>query len=97
MVNFTKADIVSTPSAFLNYYLTGLHFGASNISLFSALPGGALDSYGAFNFIGAAGYWWSSSAYGSSPWYRYLNYSSANANRNFDSKQNGFSVRCIKD
>ncbi len=35
MVNFTQADIVSTPTAFLNYYLTGLHFGASNINTVS--------------------------------------------------------------
>ena len=31
MSNFTKADIILKPTEFLNYYLTGLHFGASNI------------------------------------------------------------------
>jgi len=31
MSNFTKADIVLKPTEFLNYYLTGLHFGATNI------------------------------------------------------------------
>ena len=31
MVNFTKADILLNPTAFLNYYLTGLNFGATNI------------------------------------------------------------------
>jgi len=39
MPNFTKADIVSSPTEFLNYYLTGLHFGASNIETTGSTTG----------------------------------------------------------
>ena len=39
MSNFVKADIVSNPTVFLNYYLTGLRFGASNIITASSSTG----------------------------------------------------------
>lgn len=53
---------------------------------------------GDFFNIGANGYWWSSSE--DDPfyaWYRYLYSNDGNVYRNFNGKQNGFSVRCIKE
>ena len=72
---------------------------ATNETGFTALPGGYRFSYdGTFINIGYYGNWWSSTEYGtSSAWGRHMYYNSSNASRNFSSKVNGFSVRCIKD
>jgi uncharacterized protein (TIGR02145 family) len=71
---------------------------ATNSSGFSGLPGGYHSRYdGAFNFIGYAGYWWSSTWYGNSI-ARYLNYLSGSVPSNhYYDKAFGFSVRCLKD
>jgi uncharacterized protein (TIGR02145 family) len=74
------------------------NFGASNISLFSALPGGYREYNGYFFTIGAYGFWWSSSEDDTYyAWFRNLYNFNGNVNRNNSDKQNGFSVRCIKD
>ena len=72
---------------------------ASNLSGFSGLPGGYRDgSYGLVLNIGFAGYWWNSSENSSNfATSRSLGYNSAEAFRNSDYKQNGFSVRCLKN
>ncbi|MFA5648142.1 MAG: PEGA domain-containing protein [Bacteroidales bacterium] len=65
---------------------------------FSALPGGTRYSSGYFLYIGNGGYWWSATegtTYGA--WYRLMSYSSSNVFRNDDSKELGFSVRCLRD
>ena len=71
----------------------------NNTSGFAGLPGGFRDYSGVFNFIGANGTWWSSSEfYTSSAWSRILNDDNGNVYRNFGNyKQNGFSVRCLRD
>ncbi len=71
-------------------------FGTSG---FFALPSGYRDnSDGAFYDVGEHGYWWSSTEYDSSTaYYRYLHYYSANVNRYYYYKSNGFSVRCVRD
>jgi len=72
--------------------------GATNESGFTALPGGGRYFDGTFSSIGSIGCWWSStellttSARGR---YLYFNYSLVY--RGSGSKQDGFSVRCIKD
>ncbi len=72
--------------------------GATNSSGFTALPGGYRSLNGSYNDIGISGYWWSSTENGSgNAWTRKLNYVSSNVNRDFDNKQNGFSVRCLRD
>jgi len=70
----------------------------SNSSGFSGLPGGYRFSNGNFFFVGSISYWWSSSD-GSETfaWARGLRYNSGGVCRNSNFKENGFSVRCIKD
>jgi len=70
----------------------------SNTSGFAGLPGGYRSYDGSFNYIGALGNWWSSSENNSSDaWFRYLTSSDGNVDRNGNDKQNGFSVRCLRD
>jgi len=70
---------------------------ATNESGFTGLPGGHRTNDGPFS-IGLFGFWWSSSANGTSDaWYRYLFYYFGNAYRNLYNKSHGFSVRLIKD
>ena len=71
---------------------------ATNISLFTGLPGGGRSYDGSYEDIGLYGYWWSSTEhdiYGA--WYRYLNKYNGNANRNYFNKVIGLSVRCLRD
>ena len=70
----------------------------TNSSAFAGLPGGCRNSYGGFYGIGSSGYWWSSSEdYTSYAWFRYLNSSNGNVSSSNFNKQNGFSVRCLRD
>jgi uncharacterized protein (TIGR02145 family) len=72
---------------------------ATNSSGFTALPGGG-RTYNAGTFLGVGnnGYWWSSTASDATDaWNRYLYYSWANASRYDNWRQNGFSVRCVRD
>ena len=73
--------------------------GATNESGFTALPGGYL-SYGNGNYVsmGNNGYFWSSAESGSDyAWYRILYYGNSAVDRFSFNKQNGFSVRCVRD
>ncbi len=70
----------------------------TNSSAFAGLPGGYRNGNGDFYNVGANGYWWSSSENDTSyAWCRFMNNSYGNVFRNYNNKQNGFSVRCIKD
>jgi uncharacterized protein (TIGR02145 family) len=70
----------------------------TNSSGFSGLPGGYRFNDGTFSGIGYYGYWWSSSeSYTDDAWYRSLYYSSGYVYRYSSSKENGFSVRCLRD
>ena len=72
--------------------------GATNESGFSGLPGGYRGFNGNFSYIGNYGYWWSSSEYSAAnAWFRILYYSLGNSGRNNYLKQDGFSVRCLRD
>jgi uncharacterized protein (TIGR02145 family) len=71
---------------------------ATNSSGFSGAPGGFRFDYGAYNFIGYFGNWWSSSEDDTSyarGWY--LDYSFGFAYSYIGDKQEGFSVRCLRD
>ena len=71
---------------------------ATNESGFTGLPGGYRSNYGAFYDVGNGGDWWSSSEYFTTfARNRYLSYSYGNANRNYGNKEDGFSVRCLRD
>ena len=76
---------------------------ADNSSGFSGLPGGNLIDYGIdnntpYSYIGASGDWWSSSQNTTAlAWTRNLHYTNGLVLRLYDGKQNGFSVRCLRD
>jgi uncharacterized protein (TIGR02145 family) len=70
----------------------------SNTSGFSALPGGYRDGNGTFSYVGDYGDLWSSTEFNTSyTWYRYLYYNDGFVYRYYNSKRNGFSVRCLRD
>jgi len=72
---------------------------ATNESGFSGLPGGfRYNLNGFFDAVGIFGYWWSSTESSTTNvWYRNLFYGNDDAGRTNNNKQNGFSVRCLKD
>jgi uncharacterized protein (TIGR02145 family) len=72
--------------------------GATNETYFTALPGGYRLYYGMFSDIGFSGFWWSSSESSEfTAWGRgMMNYNNQVPRLEFE-KQNGLSVRCIKD
>ncbi len=65
----------------------------------SFLPGGYRNNNnGNFNNMGNNGNLWSSTENNSTnAWNRNLNYNNTQVNRNNNNKQNGFSVRCVRD
>jgi uncharacterized protein (TIGR02145 family) len=72
--------------------------GATNSSGFSGLPGGYRFVDGSYAGLGINGYWWSSSENGvGGAWYRNLNFESTNATKIGQTKNLGYSVRCVKD
>lgn len=72
---------------------------ATNSSGFTALPGGArFGGSGAFNKIGGDGYWWTSSELSATnAVYRFMYYEYGSVTSIFTIKEQGFSVRCVKD
>ena len=71
---------------------------ATNSSGFTGLPGGYRYNNGTFYFIGYNGYWWSSSEdFTTYAWYRDMYYYNGIALSYYYNKENGFSVRCLRD
>ena len=73
--------------------------GATNVSGFSALPGGCRYSYlGSFNDVGSFALFWSSTELGSiSAWRRDLRFDYSGIRSDYFDKRYGFSVRCVRD
>jgi len=72
--------------------------GATNESKFTALPGGRRNLNGNFSTIGYSGIWWSSTEfYSDVACSRGMNYSYGTVSNEDDSKESGFSVRCVRD
>ncbi|MBG0857861.1 MAG: fibrobacter succinogenes major paralogous domain-containing protein [Bacteroidales bacterium] len=73
--------------------------GATNESGFTAIPGGLRHSSGIFPLYGDSyAVWWTSTTYDEEDaWNHGLHDSSSRAFKGFDSKKNGFSVRCLKN
>jgi uncharacterized protein (TIGR02145 family) len=70
----------------------------TNESGFSGLPGGNRYNDGTFDNFGELGYWWSYTEINSTnAWYRYLYYNNGYVYRTNVNKENGFSVRCLRD
>lgn len=71
---------------------------ATNETGFTALPGGYRNNLGEFYIIGTNGYWWSATSFSSNAaWGRGMYYKSNQVSRDASYKENGFSVRCVKD
>ncbi|MFN5215052.1 MAG: fibrobacter succinogenes major paralogous domain-containing protein, partial [Bacteroidota bacterium] len=71
---------------------------ATNESGFSGLPGGRRYNTNGYFLVGYNGLWWSSSESSTtSAWLRDLYYASGTAYRYGSNKQDGFSVRCLRD
>ena len=76
----------------------GYKAGTKMKNTFAMLPGGHCVYDGRFGFIGSFGYWWSSSEFDANrAWNRNLNNDNGDVNRHHPNKQNGFSVRCLRD
>ncbi|MBT3839662.1 MAG: hypothetical protein HOF50_06980, partial [Candidatus Marinimicrobia bacterium] len=73
--------------------------GATNESGFTAFPGGYRDiNNGNYYVIGSNGWFWSSSEFNSyRAWLRLLRYDSSGVYRGYDDKEDGCSVRCVRD
>jgi uncharacterized protein (TIGR02145 family) len=73
---------------------------ATNENGFAGLPGGSRNqfSFGPFSFAGIFGFWWTSSVpiLPDSP-YRSLEYNDGKLYESTANKNNGFSVRCVRD
>ena len=74
--------------------------GATNITGFTALPGGSRYSNNTFEYLGSKGLWWSSTHTGGSGndgWYRMMSSNSKYVNRYNGAGYYGLSVRCLRD
>jgi uncharacterized protein (TIGR02145 family) len=72
--------------------------GATNESGFTAIPGGIRDIVGSFTYYGTKGQWWTTrDTTKELAWYRSLDYNSSSMTRHFSGKNEGYSIRCLKD
>lgn len=72
--------------------------GATNEFGFNALPAGYRYENGTFYLGGAYGSWWSSDQSNENLGIvRFIDYNTTKEFRSFDSKKDGFAVRCVKD
>lgn len=73
--------------------------GAGNETGFTALPAGHRDINGSYAVMGDDGLWWTQTEYSTTgkAWYRSMNYNFTGVLRVSNNKNNGHSVRCIKD
>ncbi len=82
-----------------SHWLSPNH-GATDESRFNGLPGGGRFYSGDFSGLGSKGGWWSSTEVDSFPWSargRYLYYNYSYVYRGYGSKNDGFSIRCVRD
>ncbi len=72
--------------------------GATNSSLFTALPAGGVDNAGNFSGLGYyTDYWTSTLIVGTQCWYRYLSADESRIYRVDGNRDYGTSVRCVED
>ncbi len=77
---------------------TSPNTGATNETGFTALPGGYRHSNGLFTTIGLVGFWWSATeSSASNAWSCNMSYNFSYANRSYNTKELGYSVRCVRD
>jgi uncharacterized protein (TIGR02145 family) len=83
----------------------GPNWGSTNESGFTALPGGCRYYYGAFTRMWDEGGWWSTTEFFWSPteknttlaFFSAMHYNDDKVSKENGLKNNGFSVRCLKD
>jgi uncharacterized protein (TIGR02145 family) len=76
----------------------GYHLPSNNMTGFSGIPGGIRKTDGTFEHYGSYSDWWTSTQSGSnSAWDRFLSFESPVVSRSNNGKENGFSVRCLKN
>jgi uncharacterized protein (TIGR02145 family) len=81
-----------------SHWISPYNLDASNESCFKALPGGYRNETGNYAFMGNNGYWWSSTASDvNTSWIRSLTVQTGQVSRVDFIKNNGASVRCVKD
>jgi len=74
------------------------NLGATNESLFSAMPAGCRYDGGNYANIYSYAYWWSATQLDNQfSWYRSAFYNSDNLVKNFATKRTGYSIRCVKN
>jgi uncharacterized protein (TIGR02145 family) len=74
------------------------NIGATNSSGFTALPGGRAICDATFDYLGERGEWWCAmECDAGNAWYIGLIYLSGFIYKDYNTKKNGFSVRCLKD
>jgi uncharacterized protein (TIGR02145 family) len=74
------------------------NFGATNVSGFTALPGGFRSSNGSFNYLGISAYWWTSSEFSpANAYYLSMSFRQGFVFKNISMKSSGYCVRCIMD
>ena len=72
---------------------------ASDETGFGTLPGGSRNFVGAFDYLGKYGFWWTATTASPSylAWYRGMRYDNGAVFATSGNKQNGFSVRCVRE
>ena len=94
--NETEGTALKATSGWNDY--NGQNGNGTNDYGWLGLPGGALNKDGYFISVGYSGYWWSSSELSTSlAWTRGLSLNIDGVNRLSGYKENGFSVRCLRD
>ena len=102
LISYLGGDIVAggkMKTTGIQYWINTNNI-VTNESGFSALPGGAsvplsLNDFN-FDFIGAYGYWWSTSTLGAGTWVRQLSFAGSDVSRISAAFRNGFSARCLR-
>jgi len=81
-----------------NIGAVGNNLQTNNSSGFTALPSGGRYNDGGSLVIGYFGYWWSATESSSDyAWSQNIYYNNSNVGRSTNSKEAGFSVRCVRD
>ena len=79
-------------------YWSSPNTNATDETNFTAFPGGYRIGGGTYYGIGNYGYWWCSTQFSTAnAWHRTVYYNIGSVNRSNYSKNNGFSIRCLKD
>jgi uncharacterized protein (TIGR02145 family) len=81
-----------------NDHWSNPNIGATNEINFSAIAAGCRYDQGFFNNFNTYAFFWTASELDDNlAWYRSLKYNSDEMIRNFSKKQNGYSIRCMRD